>query len=206
MGNTPNNNFPYPEATGLVKDGWEDIKDLATSIDTKLGVYGAAGLVKINTTTFSAVSSQSINDVFSATYKNYKILIDTDASDADTALNMRMRVSGSDNSSSNYRWSTGYVAMSGAANIAGQNGAGLGTSFRVMAIANAGRNVASLDFFNPFTAEETQYVGNYQQISTLNYSQFVGGNTSVTTSYTGFTLIPAAGTITGSVTVMGYNA
>ena len=62
MGNTPNNNFPYPEATGLVKDGWEDIKDLADSIDTKLGVYAPStpGLVKINTTSFSAVARVSL--------------------------------------------------------------------------------------------------------------------------------------------------
>ena len=43
------------------------------------------GLVLLNTTSFSAVSSQSINDVFSATYTNYKIVLDTDASDSDTA-------------------------------------------------------------------------------------------------------------------------
>ena len=118
---------------------------------------------------------------------------------------MRMRVSGTDNSSSNYRWSSGYVAMTSSSTIAGQNGAGLGTSFRVLAISSSGRNVSSLDFFNPFATEETQYLGNYQQIASNQFGQFVSGNTSVTTSYTGFTLLAGAGTMTGTVSVYGYN-
>jgi hypothetical protein len=39
------------------------------------------GLVLLNTTSFSGVSSQSVNDVFSTTYQNYRVIIDTDATD-----------------------------------------------------------------------------------------------------------------------------
>ncbi len=152
---------------------------------------------------FSASSSVSLNDIFSSTYTNYKILIDTDSTEADTALTMRMRVSGADNSSNNYRWASGYKDT-GAGAIAGQSGSGLTSSFRVMAHSSSGRSFSSLDFFNPFTAEETGYVGNYFQIASSGFAQFVGGNMSVTTSYTGFTLITLAGTMTGSVSVYGY--
>jgi hypothetical protein len=70
MGNTANNNWPYPESTDLVKDGATAIENLADAIDTTLGVFvPSTGLTLINTTSFSGVS-QSINDVFSATYDN----------------------------------------------------------------------------------------------------------------------------------------
>jgi len=156
------------------------------------------------TVSFSGASSVSLNDVFSATYANYKIILDTDASDSDTALNMRMRVSGADNSSNNYRWASGYKDTSAGA-ISGQSGSGLTSSFRVLAVSSVGRCFSSIDIFNPFTTEETGYVGNYFQIATTGYAQFVAANMSVTTSYTGFTLIPNAGTITGTVRVYGYN-
>ncbi len=60
----------------------------------------SSGLVLLNTTSFSAVSSQSVNDVFSATYENYFLLVRTTASSDN--INIRMRVSGSDDSTSNY--------------------------------------------------------------------------------------------------------
>ena len=87
MGTTTKMAIPYPEATGLVKDGWEDMKDIATQVDTK------TGLVLINTTTFSAVSSQSINTVFNTNYNYYKISFDCTLSATDVALNFRLRVS-----------------------------------------------------------------------------------------------------------------
>jgi hypothetical protein len=164
------------------------------------------GLVLINTTSFSGVSSQSINDVFSATYTNYFISLETDASDADQGLNMRLRVSGSDNSSNNYRWSNGYVVTDGAASVSAQNSNGLGNAFRVAAISSVARNFAKFDLFNPFTAEETGFLGQFfQKYGANSTTHFSGGIMSVTTSYTGFTLIPGAGTITGTVSVYGYN-
>jgi hypothetical protein len=77
MGTTTNNGWTYPESTDLVKDGATAIQTLADDIDTTLGVYApsSSGLTLINTTSFSGVSSQSINDVFSATYENYVVVM-----------------------------------------------------------------------------------------------------------------------------------
>jgi len=186
-------NPDYPDA-GLVQ-----------LVPSSIAVGSGSGSINGNgSVSFSGASSVSVNDCFSSTYNNYKILIDVDATDADAGLSARMRVSGADNSSSNYRWSSGYVPMTTTSTIAGQNGSGLGTSFRWFAVSSSGRSISSIDLFNPFTAEETQYVGNYQQIASNQYAQFVAGNTSVTTSYTGFTIFPTAGTITGNITIYGY--
>jgi hypothetical protein len=178
---------------------------LTLLIPSSVAVGSGTGTVSATgTVDFSGASSVSINDVFSATYTNYKIILDTDASDSDTALNMRMRVSGTDNSSNNYRWASGYKDTSAGA-IAGQSGSGLTSSFRVLAVSSAGRCFSSLDIFNPFTTEETGYVGNYFQIASVGFAQFVAANMSVTTSYTGFTLLTGAGTMTGNVSVYGFN-
>ena len=206
---TPNYGWTVPTSTDLVKDGATAIETLGDAIDasmnTALGTK-KAGMVLLNTTSFSAVSSQSVNDVFSATYTNYFILLDMDASDADAGVNMRMRVSGADNSSSNYRWSNGYAVTDGAASVSAQNGSGLTTVFRVAAISSVSRNFAKFDLFNPFTAEETGFLGQFfQKYGANSTTHFSGGIMSVTTSYTGFTLIPTAGTITGTVSVYGYN-
>ena len=56
------------------------------------------GLVLLNTTDFTGVPSQSINDVFSATYNNYLIVIDDLIRNTGGALDiyLRLRVSGTD--------------------------------------------------------------------------------------------------------------
>jgi hypothetical protein len=73
MGNTANNNWPYPESTDLVKDGATAIENLADAIDTTLGVFVPSnpGLTLINTTSFSGVSSISLPaSTFTSTYRN----------------------------------------------------------------------------------------------------------------------------------------
>jgi len=54
-------------------------------------------MVLLNTTSFSAVSSQSINDVFSASYDNYFVTVDGTITSTEI-MNLRMRVGGVDNS------------------------------------------------------------------------------------------------------------
>jgi hypothetical protein len=103
MGNTANNNWPYPESTDLVKDGATAIENLADAIDTTLGVFtpSTPGLSLISTTSFSGVASQSSDDVFSSTYDNYRILLKYTQSTSNTTT-MRFRTSGSSNTNATY--------------------------------------------------------------------------------------------------------
>ena len=75
---TPNYGWTVPTSTDLVKDGATAIETLGDAIDasmnTALGTK-KAGMVLLNTTSFSAVASQAINNVFSATYRNYRIVV-----------------------------------------------------------------------------------------------------------------------------------
>ena len=121
---TTNFGWDIPQSTDLVKDGATAIAALGQDIDTafvdfKGGTTGqvlkkssatdldvewgtaSSGLTLINTTSFSGVTTQSINDVFSATYDYYYILANIDAPGS-ANLTFRLRASGSDLSSSVY--------------------------------------------------------------------------------------------------------
>jgi hypothetical protein len=98
-----------------------------------------------------------------------------------------------------------FVPFSGAANVTGSNGGGLTSRFSI-GYANSGSGGSSYVYLaNPFTNYKTRYFapmgGNTTSDATLTRS----GETSVTTSYTGFTIFPDSGTITGRVSVYGVN-
>jgi hypothetical protein len=202
MPTTTNNGWPTPADTDLVKNGADAIRDLGQAIDTTLGVYSPStpGLVKINTTSFSAVSSQSVNDVFSTTYENYFLLTRiTDMSVGDNVL-IRMRVGGSDDSTSNYsrlglRITTTVDRVAQYAQTSypiGETGTKKGAFQTII--------------YGPFLAALTQFNGlitnGFQNPMENGFNM---GAHNVATSYTGFTLIPASGTMTGNVSVYGYS-
>jgi hypothetical protein len=222
---TTNFGWDIPQSTDLVKDGATAIAALGQDIDTafvdfKGGTTGqvlkktsgtdldvewgtaSSGLTLINTTSFSGVSSQSVSDVFSTTYDNYKIIVAANSSTAANSLRVRMRVSGADNSTSNYFFagfqlnsnaSTG-VAFSGETQTSGQ---------LVILDANV-RMLATMDVLNPFLTEKTVFTGFGQRVGNHNMNMsFV--EVELTTSFTGFTLFPASGTMTGTVSVYGYS-
>ena len=155
------------------------------------------------TVSFSAVSSVSLNDVFSATYNNYLVLLALSGSTTDD-VNMRMRVSGSDNSSTNYTRSS---IFQNSTTISGQL-ISSETSFRGIAQMRSGQeNFSQFTVINPFASQHTTLIqDSTDQVGTANLTQTRRMHTmTVTTSYTGFTVIAASGNITGSVSVYGYN-
>lgn len=159
---------------------------------------GGSGLTKITSSSFSASSAVNVNDVFSATYKNYKVMLNITSSAAGINCNFRYRVGGADNSTANYATqllnATGASVAAG--NVSGQ------TSGFLIDIKNVNAN-QELTFFNPFASELTYStaVGNWEASAPILQQRFGGFN--ATTSFTGFTIIPASGTITGSLIVYG---
>jgi hypothetical protein len=203
MSTTSAYGWNIPDNTDLVKDGALAIRTLGNAIDTSMNTAlgtKKAGMVLLNTTSFSGVATQSINDVFSATYTNYRVLAFWTGSD--TGVGLRLRVSGTDNSSSNYKYAGIYTNAGVGPTRLGNNG---DTQFN---IGIGGDNGSSwvFDLINPFATDYTQIISN----SVANFgtdvdSRTVNGIMTVTTSYTGFTIIPGAGNITGSLSVFGYN-
>jgi hypothetical protein len=173
---------------------------IGSLLDAKSPV-STTGLVLLNTTTFSAVTSVSINDVFSATYDNYVIEL-TDLVPATTGnVSVRLRVAGADNSSSNYLFGRMIVGAAASQTFATANNT-TSTSFVVVsAITSVDNNFATFKLFNPFTVKKT----GFSVLGAGNSLEVGGGNMTVTTSYTGFTLLNAnGGNIAGTIKVYGY--
>ena len=163
------------------------------------------GLTLINTTSFSAVASQSINDVFSATYNNYRIVCHINNTSTADGLSLRLRVSGADNTTSNYNVARVESNVSAAVNRYATGA----TSFDVNSTDDGGLAAGFvLDLQAPFVANHT--VGQISvmgQNSSASYCARMGGYVfSATTSFTGYTLFPGGGTMTGSISTYAYNA
>jgi hypothetical protein len=156
-----------------------------------------SGLIHIETVSFSASSSESLNNVFSSTYDNYKILIKGLAT---TTINFRLRAAGSDNSTAN-----SYVLQllrgDGAAAVASRT---TSTLWQSAFFGNTLMNSAAIDIFNPFLATATSIqIFNTRETSSA-LLDLHGGTHNQTVSYDGFTIAPNSGTMTGLVSVYGY--
>jgi hypothetical protein len=202
---TPNYGWDVPTSTDYVKDGATAIETLGDDIDASLFSITTGrnvGMVLINTTSFSAVSSQSINDVFSTTFDNYRVVLKLNGTSTGLIL-ARLRVSGADASGVNYE-QQGVRIRSGV--IANPNGVGTGSAFHVLDVqANVAKNGVSFDVISPFLAENTQFLSTgFDWAQNDQSAEFRAGNHNLSTSYTGITLLPQGGTITGTVSIYGY--
>jgi hypothetical protein len=201
---TTNYGFDIPQSTDLVKDGATAIatlgQDIDTAMNTALGTK-KAGMVLLNTTSFSAVASQSFNNVFSATYDNYLILFSGNLSTI-ASLEFRLRVGGVDNSTAN-SYLRQFVRAENTVVSAGRVTSNIA---KVGQGENNLRNSFELTIFNPFQATATPFtsVTNVSESSALIFDIYSSMH-NVTSSFDGFTLIASSGTMTGSVSVYGYN-
>jgi len=152
------------------------------------------------TVSFSGVSTVSLNDVFSTTYDNYRILINATGSTGANVV-IRYRVSGSDNSTANYNEQS-VVANGTSITAARATGA---TSSSVMVIRNPDPASADVVLSNPFLTSKTLYISNGNEPETGVFWRIFNGLFNATTSFTGFSLIPNSGTMTGTVSVYGFN-
>jgi hypothetical protein len=205
MPTTANYSWPTPADTDLVKDGAEAIRDLGNAIDSTV-FANSPGLVHINTTTMSAVASQSVNDVFSATYKNYRIVFNLTGSSASSAeLRFRVRVSGTDLSSS-YGGSNKFMAFNTTTTFDVATSPTDRVNLGYVPNGTDGRYTGTIDIMNPFELQRTGITGIATGTNTGAYRGF-GINGAVVdnaTSYTGFSIFPTAGNLTGTVQVFGY--
>lgn len=176
--------------------------EVLTAADTNTYLANS-GLVYVTSTTFTGSSAVSIDNCFSSTYDNYKIIINNYGSIA-SFTRWRLRVGGVDSFAGSY-FRYGFTTAYNAASLTPYNGgneanwvpctsygstaAGSGTSelFVSMPFASTSNTLSTTDCND----------SNAGQVYKLNniYIQ--------TTSFDGFSLIPNGGTITGKVTIYG---
>jgi hypothetical protein len=156
----------------------------------------------IETRAFSAVSAESFNNVFSADYDDYFFKLNYIGS-AIQVLRMRLRVSGTDNSSSNNYLFGRFSARESTTSAGGSVG---DTGFTIAGGTNARKSNIGVNINRPFATDNTSFstLGNSGTTDPVEFVQIHGGSMTVTTSYDGFTLFPASGTITGTISIYGY--
>jgi hypothetical protein len=162
----------------------------------------ASGLTKLVATTFSGVSSYSApNGTFSATYNQYVILIEVTSQTANADNRMRLRVSGTDATASDYR--TQRLGATGST----VNGDGFTDAHWSFGASNTNtRFFCKIDISDPFSTGQHLHVSEVFRLDNTSsfYRDAVGGRFDVATAYDSFTFYPSSGTITGRVAVYGY--
>lgn len=164
-------------------------------------VGGASGLNLVSTTTIgTAVSTVSVNNVFTSTYQNYKVIIEWIGSSASTNVNLRLRASGTDNSTAFSYQPKGYQNVAGTLATYGAAAAQL----QLGSIVNNDYDTTLLEIIRPATANYTYFASNHYEGSNNSAYQFMAAHL-VNTSYDGFTVYPTTGTLTnGTIYVYGY--
>lgn len=183
--------------------------EVLTASDTNTYLNNG-GLVYITQTLITAGSSTAVsfNNCFSATYDNYRILIDGfQPSVASTSVLFRLRVGGVDAAgASDYYFADTGLYVNGTSAAANGNGLAYGDTGIFNSSNSLALGSASLDIFNPFKAERTFWTGN-SMLYNVNFGlRSVGSVHNLTTSYDGFSLVTTtAATFTKlRVRVYGY--
>ncbi len=156
------------------------------------------GLVYITGTTGTATAAINVNNCFSATYDNYRIVVSNGTTDSPRGVYLRLRASGTD-STANYYYGARYVLFSGGG-AADNSGNNIGF-FPVATYSTTPKSGGSFDICNPFDTVHTTIMGTGSNFDA--YWSFAGVH-QVNTSYDGFTLYPSGGSVTLTVRVYGY--
>lgn len=174
-----------------------------STLDSKFSPITTTGLVLLNTTAFTAQSTVSINSAFNANYDDYFILMKLTA-DATRDCTLRLRDGSTDVSGANYNFQ--YLEASSSTVAAGRT---TGQTSILFDTARTNEITFKIHIGNPFKAAVTNFefptVVNYSGGSTTNmYLTTKAATHTLTNSYTGFSIILASGTITGTIKVYGY--
>lgn len=168
-----------------------------TSIANSGGSASASG----GQVTFTGVSSVSLNGVFTSAYTNYRIVARVYGDATNRAVRLRFRVSGSDDSTSNYAVGGYRARVNGT--VAGYSETG--AAYAVVNYVNETRGTLSMDVFDPQKTEFSKFSGTGSGSDDVaGMGQFFGGYFAQNTVFDGFTIYPNTGNLTGIIRVYGY--
>ena len=164
-----------------------------------------SALVLISATAMTT-GSVSVNNCFTSTYDNYRLLFSPSATTADAVITFRLRLSGTD-SSANYTTSRiyGYAGAAAAtANVDGTDDMLFGyTKTAVPQVS--GINV---DIFSPAQARSTSAIATtaFMENATVTngFIMITQNAHTPATAYDGFTMLASAGNVTGTIYLYGY--
>jgi hypothetical protein len=196
---TPNYGWPVPTSTDYVKDGATAIEALGDAIDATVFGLPTGALTLLNTTSFTTSSGVAVDNVFTATYRNYIFTINLTAATATTDILFYGRTGGSDVTTNyNYQFISGrtttVAANSGSTARLGEavSGGALTTQFQTF--------LASPQLAQPTGFQNISYAEQPSGVPT----QFVTvGRHTGTNQFDGIKIYPSAGTLTGTLSIYG---
>jgi len=168
---------------------------------TSIANSGGTASTTNGVTTASAVNSLSLNGVFSSTYVNYIIEYnEVTTSGNDQICNMRLRASGTDNTSAIYKLASIRVAYTGGGGSGYSGGSETGWVF----VINSDEIKTGSPIFvnSPNVAVETSYSTVYSSGENAGY---IAGFHNTASAFDGFTIYPSGGTISGIFRVYGIS-
>lgn len=181
-------------------DGLVPIQPTSVTVAGTSATANSLGVV-----TFTSITSLKLNGVFSASYLNYKVLIDITTGPAvdNTLVGLKMDGAGATSYFNQYiRQYAGTVDAFVAAS----------TNQWVLGIAGrSGVAGASIDLtiHKPFAAANTKYnahVGGNSTSAGEQQHMISRGRLNDTASYTGLEILPGVSNISGTIQVFGYNS
>jgi len=166
-----------------------------------------SGLVYVTGASFSAASSVSVNNCFTSTYDNYKLMINISATSLAGPLTLRYRTGGVDANGSIYYYA-GLISYtnSAATGIPSSAGAQQQTFMSVQDPAYFPAHPITMEIMQPYLALRTFWTsqGMYS-VNPVPYAFWMNGVLNNTTSYDGFSIYNnGGGTISGSYRLYGY--
>jgi hypothetical protein len=174
-----------------------------SSASTVYQTKASAGIILLNTTSFTTQSTVSIDNVFSATYDTYIIKGSYEGS-VNGGCDIRLRVSGADNSASNYERQLVNVsnASTSFTRLTGQT-----AWINALHHLTTGNGLSVVEIHRPFSTSPTWAItlGTTEAGATDVRAVNQYYKHTASTSFTGLSMITTSGTITGSISVLGYN-
>lgn len=167
----------------------------------------SSGLTLVASTNASTVSSKSVDNCFTSTYKNYLIFVYcTAASATNPMLYMRLRASSTD-TTTNYRTLRNGRGTDSAAIASFVDLDNPGTdewAAGILDTSYADYSVSEFTVFKPQIAAKTSYLGKMFGRDTANFvmNELAGVQTD-STQFDGFTIYPGSGTFSAQIRVYG---
>ena len=189
------------ERFGALGGGAETLGGMVLMSPTSINYTGTSASIGANgSVTFTGCSNISLNGVFNTDYDNY-VIVYRNASGDNRVSNLRLRASGTDNSTaSSYvrQLVQAYQTSTGASRTTDNTFGQMMLSYS--AVAQAGMTI---NMYGPFLAQPTAMRSVSAESGTFAYIEDNACTHNQSTSYDGFSIYTSASTTSGVISVYG---